>query len=102
MNSERSPAALESKESIAPKREWSPGMHMCIQTHMCTHVEGPDILFVHKIKRSQKCDMVVKKTNTILDFMDRWWPNSQMPCDVEKVTKSWESERPDSTTTYIC
>lgn len=46
--------------------------------------------------------MVVKKTNTILDFMDRWWPNSQMPCDVEKVTKSWESERPDSTTTYIC
>lgn len=74
---------------------------MCIQTRLCTHAGGHDTIFIHKIKRSQKCDMAVKKVNTVLDYRERWWPNPRTQRDAEEVTKSQKSGGPGSTI-YIC
>lgn len=79
MNSNRdltkSLTEFESKQLIAAKkkkkkRSWSPGMYVCIQIRTYTHVGRPDILFVHKIKRSQESDMVVEKANAALRYTD--------------------------------
>lgn len=63
-------------------------MYVCIQICTYTHVGRPDILFVHKIKRSQESDIVVGKANAALSYTDGWRPNAWMQCDGEEMTRS--------------